>query len=104
MGILSDLFRIISLWASETDYLYQAEKWSDCIWSKMRDTYCGDGLLLEKDGKLYKRFRVTFNDGTTGVFFDEEDLGVPINEVELKSYQKKELKRNNYFILKHYNG
>lgn len=104
MEFLSELFRIVSLWASETDYLYQAEKWSDGIWGKMRHAYCGDGLLLEKEGKLYKRFRVTFNDGATGVFFDEEDSGVPINEVELKSYQKKELKRSNYFILKHYNG
>lgn len=77
MGIISELFRLVSLWASETDYLYQAEKWSDGIWNKMKDAYCGDGLLLEKDEKLYKRFRVTLNDGATGVFFDEDDFGIP---------------------------
>ena len=104
MGIISDLLQFVSFWVSETNYLYQAEKWSDGIWNKMRDAYCGDGLLLEKDGKLYKRFRVTLNDGTTGVFFDEDDSGILINDLELKSYQKKELKRNSYFILKHYNG
>lgn len=104
MGIISELFRLVSLWASEASYLYQSEQWSDDIWNKMRDAYCGDGLIVEKDGKLYKRFRVTLNNGATGVFFDEEDTGISKDDIELKSYQKKELKRNNYFILKHYNG
>lgn len=104
MGIIADLFRVVSFWVSEKDYLYQAEKWSDRMWNRLRDTYCADGLLLEKEGRLFKRFRVSFNDGTTGVFFDEEDGGISIDQVELETYQKKELKKNNYFIFKHYNG
>lgn len=104
MGIISRLFRIISFFALETDYLYQAEKWSDNIWNRIREAYCGDGLLVEKDRKLFRRFRITFEDGTTGIFFDEEDRGIPTDELELKPYHKRELEKNGYFILKHYNG
>lgn len=104
MSIIKIISKVLSQLEKEGDYLYESEKWFDDFWNKLRDTYCGDGIIYEEKGMLYRKFNVTFNDGISGTFLEEKDKCINIENVKLENYQKKELERKKYFILKHYNG
>ena len=63
---------------------------------------CAESLIDIKDGKLYKKFLVSFCDGTSIVITDENDDGRELRYVNLNSEQKKQLLRDRSVTIKEY--
>lgn len=101
MGLLSDLFSFLTDISGDS-YSYSCERWFDSIWDKMNRPCSAEGCLEVKEGKLYKKFYVTFRDRTSLVISDENDDGRELRYVNLNSEQKKQLLRDGYITIKEY--
>lgn len=103
MSIIRNILEIISN-LSDLGYIGESELWFDSVWKKVRNPYCGDGTLVEKNGRLYRRFKVIFDDETIGIFVDCKDKGTYVEDAFLSSSQKHDLKKEGMVVIKHYNG
>lgn len=101
MGFISDLISFLTE-ISDDSYLFTCECWFDDIWKKLSRPYTAKGMLVIIDGKLYKKFYVTFRDDTLIIITDENDEGKKLRYVTLNSEQKKQLLRNGYINIKEY--
>lgn len=101
MGLLSDLFSFL-IDITDDGYSAVSERWFDNVWEKMYRPNCAEGCLEVRDGKLYKKFRVSFRDGTCLVITDENDDGRELRYVNLNSEQKKQLLRDGYVTIREY--
>lgn len=101
MGLLSDLFAFLTDIADD-GYLAVSEHWFDNVWKKMYRPNCAESRLEVRDGKLYKKFLVSFRDGTSLVITDENDDGRELRYVNLNSEQKKQLLRDGCVTIREY--
>ena len=101
MGVISDLFSLLTE-ISDDSYLFSCKRWFDVIWKKLYRPYTAKGVLVIKNGKLYKKFYVTFRDNTLIVITDENDEGKKLRYVTLNSEQKKQLLCDGYITIKEY--
>lgn len=101
MGFISDLISFLTE-ISDDSYLTNCEHWFDGIWKKLSRPYTAKGILVIKDGKFYKKFCVTFRDGTLIVITEENDEGKDLRYITLNSEQKKQLLHDGYITIKEY--
>lgn len=101
MGLLSDLFAFLTD-ITDDGYFAISEHWFDNVWKKMYRPNFAEGCLEVRDGKLYKKFLVSFRDGTSLVIKDKNDDGRELRYVTLNSEQKKQLLRDGYITIKEY--
>ena len=101
MGLLSDLFSLLTE-TTDNSYVYNSERWFDNLWKKMYRPYTAEGVLVLKEGRLFKKFYVTFHDDTSIVIVDDNDEGQKLRHITLSTDHKKQLLRDGYITIKEY--
>lgn len=103
MGFLSEIISIISGFIDDS-YYSSSERWFDNIWRKLNRPYMAEGILELRDGKLYKKFLVTFHDGSNIVVVEDNDEGYKLRHVRLSSDHKRQILQEGYLTIKQYNN
>ena len=88
LTLLSSMF---SLFFHKRDYVDESEQWFDDVWKHIKRPAKGEGEFIERDGRIFRQFRIDFGNGVSGILTDEMDEGAYLEDVKIGWWQGKKL-------------